>query len=67
MRETEIMDPKLNIEEFASGDLPDDEDARSDLTIDYDEGDEFSGSGDEQGRSFSELTPGQIHVLLCFC
>uniref|UniRef100_A0A0F7Z0F2 Syndecan n=1 Tax=Micrurus fulvius TaxID=8637 RepID=A0A0F7Z0F2_MICFL len=48
------MDPKLNIEEFASGDLPDDEDARSDLTVDYDDGDEFSGSGDEQGYTDME-------------
>ncbi|ETE61320.1 Syndecan-4 [Ophiophagus hannah] len=54
VRETEIMDPKLNIEEFASGDLPDDEDARSDLTVDYDDGDEFSGSGDEQGYTDME-------------
>ncbi|XP_070797810.1 syndecan-4 [Pituophis catenifer annectens] len=54
VRETEIMDPKLNIEEFASGDLPDDEDARSDLTIDYYEDDEFSGSGDEQGYTDME-------------
>uniref|UniRef100_A0A8C6VEI8 Syndecan n=1 Tax=Naja naja TaxID=35670 RepID=A0A8C6VEI8_NAJNA len=48
------MDPKLNIEEFASGVLPDDEDARSDLTDDYDDGDEFSGSGDEQGYTDME-------------
>ncbi|XP_070600822.1 syndecan-4 [Erythrolamprus reginae] len=54
VRETEIMDPKLNIEEFASGDLPDDEDARSDLAIDYEEEDEFSGSGDEEGYTDME-------------
>ncbi|XP_015671221.1 syndecan-4 [Protobothrops mucrosquamatus] len=54
VRETEIMDPKLNIEEFASGDLPDDEDARSDLTIDYDDVDEISGSGDEEGYTDME-------------
>uniref|UniRef100_A0A8C5SMJ2 Syndecan n=1 Tax=Laticauda laticaudata TaxID=8630 RepID=A0A8C5SMJ2_LATLA len=54
VRETEIMDPKLNLEEFASGDLPDDEDARSDLTVDYNDGDEFSGSGDEQGYTDME-------------
>ncbi|XP_007440591.1 syndecan-4 [Python bivittatus] len=49
------MDPQLNIEEFASGDLPDDEDARSDLTIDYD-GYEVSGSGDEEGYTDMEDT-----------
>ncbi|KAM6454525.1 syndecan-4 [Liasis olivaceus] len=55
VRETEIMDPQLNIEEFASGDLPDDEDARLDLTIDYD-GYEVSGSGDEEGYTDMEDT-----------
>ncbi|XP_063153231.1 syndecan-4 [Candoia aspera] len=55
VRETEIMDPQMNIEEFASGDLPDDEDARSDLTID--DGDyEVSGSGGEEGYTDMEDT-----------
>uniref|UniRef100_A0A0F7Z5K6 Syndecan n=1 Tax=Crotalus adamanteus TaxID=8729 RepID=A0A0F7Z5K6_CROAD len=48
------MDPKLNIEEFSSGDLPDDEDARSDVTTDYDDVDEISGSGDEEGYTDME-------------
>ncbi|XP_060086883.1 syndecan-4 [Heteronotia binoei] len=46
VRETETMDPQLYPEEFASGDLPDDEDSRPDFTIDEEGGDELSGSGD---------------------
>ncbi|KAJ6661078.1 hypothetical protein lerEdw1_016879 [Lerista edwardsae] len=46
VRETETMDPKLYAEEFASGDLPDDEDSRPDLVIDEDDDYELSGSGD---------------------
>nr|XP_056701052.1 syndecan-4 [Euleptes europaea] len=41
------MDPQLYPEEFASGDLPDDEDARPDFTIDEEGDDESSGSGDD--------------------
>lgn len=49
MRETETMDPQLYPEEFASGDLPDDEDSRPEFTIDEEGGDELSGSGDDEG------------------
>ncbi|KAL8179412.1 UNVERIFIED_CONTAM: Syndecan-4 [Gekko kuhli] len=48
VRETETMDPQLYPEEFASGDLPDDEDSRSEFTIDEEGSDELSGSGDDE-------------------
>ncbi|XP_077191586.1 syndecan-4 [Paroedura picta] len=48
VRETEMMDPQHYPEEFASGDLPDDEDARPDFTIDEEGADELSGSGDDE-------------------
>ncbi|XP_015265945.1 PREDICTED: syndecan-4 [Gekko japonicus] len=48
VRETETMDPQLYPEEFASGDLPDDEDSRPEFTIDEEGGEELSGSGDDE-------------------
>ncbi|XP_054836824.1 syndecan-4 [Eublepharis macularius] len=47
VRETETMDPHPYLEEFSSGDLPDDEDSWPDFIID-EGGDELSGSGDEE-------------------
>ncbi|XP_067324266.1 syndecan-4 [Anolis sagrei] len=52
VRETETMDPQLYAEEFSSGDLPDDEDSRTDFIIDDE--DESSGSGDSEGYSDTE-------------
>lgn len=68
MRETETMDPKLYVEEFSSGDLPDDEDARPDLVIDEEDDYELSGSGDG-GNSCSELSliPGQTAFACIIC
>uniref|UniRef100_A0A803TYM7 Syndecan 4 n=1 Tax=Anolis carolinensis TaxID=28377 RepID=A0A803TYM7_ANOCA len=46
------MDPQLYAGEFSSGDLPDDEDSRTDFIIDDE--DESSGSGDTEGYSDTE-------------
>lgn len=58
------MDPKLYAEEFASGDLPDDEDSRPDLVIDEDDDYAFSGSGD-RGSSCSEWALLQGRTAFC--
>ncbi|KAH0619100.1 hypothetical protein JD844_018768, partial [Phrynosoma platyrhinos] len=51
VRETETMDPQLYTEEFPSGDLPDDEDSRTDFIIDEEDS---SGSGDGEGYTDTE-------------
>uniref|UniRef100_A0ACB8F6C0 Uncharacterized protein n=1 Tax=Sphaerodactylus townsendi TaxID=933632 RepID=A0ACB8F6C0_9SAUR len=57
VRETETMDPQLFPEEFASGDLPDDEDSRPDFTIDQESDIESSGSGDDADLEVASSVP----------
>lgn len=67
------MDPQLYPEGFASGDLPDDEDARTDLTIDEEGGDELSGSGDDEGILRKEVlhsslaNSSRVAFFFCMC